>query len=77
MKITYDKDVDALYIRFRKGGFAKNKVIDDFTILDMDKKDHILGIEILNASKRMPLKSLASVNFEEISGSIVMESKTI
>lgn len=44
MKISYDKQVDAMYIEFRKGEFFKNKKVDDFTIIDLDNKGNILGI---------------------------------
>ena len=47
MEINYDKEADALYIEFRKGEFAKNKKIDDLTLIDLDKDDNILGIELL------------------------------
>ncbi len=47
MEISYDKEADAAYIEFRKGDFAKNKKIDDFTIIDLDKDDNILGMELL------------------------------
>ena len=58
MEITYDKDADAMYIEFRQGKFSKNKLIDDFTILDLDSKGNILGIELLDVSKRIPAKEL-------------------
>lgn len=58
MKITYDKDVDAAYIELRKGRFAKNKKVNDLTILDLDKKGKILGIEVLDFKKRMPTHSI-------------------
>lgn len=45
MEINYDKEADAMYIELRKGHFAKNKKLDDFTILDLDKEGNILGIE--------------------------------
>ena len=61
MEITYDKEADAVYIEFRKGDFAKNKKLDDFTILDLDKGGQVLGIELLKASKRIPLKSLSTL----------------
>lgn len=66
MEISYDKDADAMYIEFRKGGFFKNKKIDDFTIADFDAKGNILGIELLNASKRIPKKSLSEVNVKNL-----------
>ena len=66
MKISYDRDSDAMYIEFRKGDFSKNKKIDDLTIVDFDKKGNILGIELLDASKRIPKKSLTHVNLKNL-----------
>ena len=62
MEIDYDKEADALYIEFRKGEFAKNKKIDDFTVIDLDEKGNLLGIELLQASKRLPARSLTQVH---------------
>lgn len=59
MEINYDKEADAMYIELRKGEFAKNKKIDDFTILDLDKQGNVLGIELLEVSKRIPQESLS------------------
>jgi uncharacterized protein YuzE len=50
MEITFDRGADAMYIRLRKGKFAKNKKIDSRTIVDLDKKGKVLGIELLEAS---------------------------
>ncbi len=61
MEITFDKEADAVYIEFGSGDFAKNKKIDDSTIIDLDSEDNILGIEILNASKRISRNFLSSV----------------
>jgi len=55
-----------MYIEFRKGEFAKNKKIDDFTIIDVDKKGNILGIELLYVSKRIPLESLTEVSVKNL-----------
>ena len=66
MEITYDKEADAMYIEFRKGEFAKNKKIDDFTIIDLDKKGKILGIEFLDASKRISKESLSKLNVKNL-----------
>jgi uncharacterized protein YuzE len=66
MEISYDKDADAVYIEFRKGDFSKNKKIDDFTIIDLDKKDNILGIELLDVSKRIPIESLSEVSVKNL-----------
>jgi len=66
MEISYDKEADAMYIEFRKGEFSKNKKLDDFTILDLDRKGDILGIELLDASKRIPKESLSQVNVKNL-----------
>ncbi len=66
MEISYDKDADAMYIEFRKGEFAKNKKIDDFTIIDLDKEDNILGIELLEVSKKIPLESLSELHVKNL-----------
>lgn len=56
MKITYDKTIDALYLSFQGGIFARNKEVEEGTILDIWKGNKVLGIEILNASKRIKQK---------------------
>ncbi len=66
MEITYDKEADAMYIEFRKGDFAKNKKVDEFTIIDMDSNGNLLGIELLEVSKRIPLASLSEVNVKNL-----------
>ena len=66
MEINYDKEADAVYIKIRKGEFAKNKKIDDFTIIDLDKDSNILGTEFLEASKRIPIESLSEVSVKNI-----------
>ncbi len=61
MEINYDKEADALYIRFKEGKFSKNRKVDDLTIIDLDDKGNILGIELLEVSRRIPPESLAEV----------------
>lgn len=62
MKIEIDLEADALYIEFQEGKWHKNKKIDDFTVIDLDRKGNLLGIELLQISKRIPKESLAKVD---------------
>lgn len=62
MEINYDKEADAMYIESRKGEFAKNNKLNDFVIIDYDQKGNILGIELLDVSKRIPLETFSEVN---------------
>ena len=66
MEISYDKEADAMYIEFRKGEFAKNKKVDDFTIIDLDKQGKILGIELLEVSTRIPIESLSEIRVKNL-----------
>ena len=66
MEITFDKEADALYIQFSEGDFASNKKIDKETIIDLDKDENILGIELLNVSKRISKNFLSDVRVKNL-----------
>ena len=66
MEITIDKDADAMYIKFSNAKFAKNKKIDDETIIDIDTNGKIKGIEILDVSKRISPDFLKQVRVKNI-----------
>ncbi len=61
MKITYDPKADAMDIKFQKGKYDISKEIGDGIIVDYTKSGKVMGIEILDASKRMPLKQLEDI----------------
>ena len=64
MKITYDKEADALYLYFQEGVFSRTKEVDKGIVLDIGKGNKILGIEILDASKRIKPKNMNYLNFQ-------------
>jgi uncharacterized protein YuzE len=66
MEISYDKNADAMYIRLVKGPFDRNRKIDDFTVLDLDKDGRLLGIEFLAVSKRFPTKTFSEVHLKNM-----------
>ena len=57
MKFEYDKRVDAAYIYLKyplKDGESKKTIqLNDNIILDFDKENKLLGVEILDASKML------------------------
>ena len=54
MKITYDKEVDAMYIYLKKAKVAKTLTIEEGNVFaDVDKKGGVIGLEILDASRRV------------------------
>ncbi|KCZ70801.1 uncharacterized conserved small protein [Candidatus Methanoperedens nitroreducens] len=61
MKITYDPESDAMNIQFQKGKYEISKEIAEGIIIDYTKDGKVLSIEILDASKRMPIASIKDV----------------
>ncbi|WP_297211590.1 MULTISPECIES: DUF2283 domain-containing protein [Thermodesulfovibrio] len=57
MRITYDSEVDALYIRFIETTVT-TKHIDEGIAIDYDSEGKIAGIEILDAMKRFGSKEV-------------------
>ena len=53
MKISYDADVDALYLEFRElaPGTAEARPLTDAVIADYGPDGQLAGLEILDASK--------------------------
>lgn len=66
MKITFDKEADAVYIESDRGDFASNKKIDNNPIIDVDTNGNIIGIELLNVSKRVPKNFLSRISVENL-----------
>ena len=63
MKMTYDEDANAAYIylkgKIEKGEVKKTISLNENIILDFDKNEKLIGIEVLNASKVMPKKAIS------------------
>jgi uncharacterized protein YuzE len=66
MKISYDREVDAMYIQFRVGRFDRCGEPSPGIILDLDAAGTVLGIEILDVSRRTALKDLFDINISPV-----------
>ncbi len=53
MKITYDPEVDVMRIVFSSAPIEESDEEKPGIILDFDKSGNVVGMEILDASKRM------------------------
>jgi uncharacterized protein YuzE len=64
MRVQYDQEVDAVYIKL--GNQKPEGVIEiaEGVNLDTTADDKIVGIEILNASKKMNIKTILSYELE-------------
>jgi uncharacterized protein YuzE len=48
----YDQEADVLYVHFKKPNHADNSEMTDDDIIFRYEKDEIIGISLLNASKK-------------------------
>jgi len=67
MKISYDPDVDAMYIKLLDGDHECRTVrLTDEIALDFGKAEALVGVEILDASRILGLGKLPHVVLENI-----------
>ena len=52
MKIQYDQQADAMYIRLRVGTVLESEEIRPGIVFDYDVEGKVLGIEMLDVSER-------------------------
>lgn len=53
MKVTYEPDVDVLRVLFSNAPIAESDEDKPGVVIDYDKDGGVVGIEILDASKRV------------------------
>ena len=66
MKIEYDPEADALYIQIREARPSDPIDIEEGVTGDVDERGHIVGLEILDASKRLSPSDLTSITIEKL-----------
>jgi uncharacterized protein YuzE len=64
MKVYYDDEVDALYLKLSDETPEGVIEISEGVNLDTTSEDKIVGIEILDASKKIDLKTILSYTLE-------------
>ena len=64
MKISYDEEVDAAYIRLSEQQPSGVIEMAEGVNLDVTDDGKIIGIEILDAGTKIPLQSLFSYEYE-------------
>lgn len=67
MNFSFDKIANALYIRFSNEKIVNSDEIAEGIVIDYGKNEDVVGIEILNFSKRnLNLNDLIQMNIEEL-----------
>ncbi len=66
MKIEYDREVDALYIRLQDKIVNRTTEINEGLNLDFDENGKLIGLEVLGASKRYTLADIFNISTENL-----------
>lgn len=66
MKIEYDKEVDALYIRIQEKHVSRTQEVSDGVNLDFDEQGRLIGLEVLGASERYSLSDIFNLSTENL-----------
>jgi len=64
MRMTWDKEADALYIRFDEAKIVESEEVSDGIILDFDASGRVVGFEMLDVRQRFPSADLSRVDVE-------------
>ncbi len=58
LKLEYDSEVDAAYLTLGQGKVVESEEVQPGLIVDLDKDDQMIGVEILRFARRfLPQKS--------------------
>jgi uncharacterized protein YuzE len=66
MKITYDREGDALYIQLRDVSATESVDIEEGVVADLDEDGHVIGFEVLDAKERLSAEDLSNISYEEL-----------
>ncbi len=66
MKIEYDKEVDALYIRLQEKYVGRTVELEEGLNLDLDENGKLIGLEVLDATERYSLTDIFNISTENL-----------
>ena len=66
MKIEYDSEVDALYIRIQEKEVYRTQEIEEGVNLDLDSQGTVIGLEIIGALERYDRKDIFNIATENL-----------
>ena len=66
MKIEYDSEIDALYIRLQEKYVDRTVEIEEGLSIDLDKFGKMIGLEVLDAADRYSLADIFNISTENL-----------
>ena len=64
MKLHFDPEADALYLRLDDSAIVESEEVQPGIILDFNADNQVVGIEILKVRERVPAANLRRIQFE-------------
>ena len=64
MKLKVDKEADALYFRLDDSRIVESEEVSPGVVLDYNEANEVVGVELLQLSKRSPNLNLSAFQFE-------------
>ena len=66
MKLSVDKKADALYLRLDDSPIVESEEVSPGVVLDYNESNEVIGVEMLNLSKRSSSLNLSALQFETV-----------
>jgi len=64
MKLSVDREADALYLRLDETPIVESEEVSPGVVLHCNRRKEVVGVEMLNLSKRPTAPDLSSIQFE-------------
>ena len=66
MKLHVDKEAAALYLRIDDSAIVESEEVSPGVVLDYNETNKVVGVEMLNLSKRSSNLNLSALEFETV-----------
>lgn len=64
MRVHFDRESGVLYFRLDDSRIVASEEVKPGIVLDFNQQNQVVGVEILDAGKRVPEASLRQMHFE-------------
>jgi uncharacterized protein YuzE len=64
MRLHVDKEADALYLRLDDSKIIESEEVSPGIVLDFNERNQVVGIEMLNLSRRTPKLDLRELQYQ-------------
>jgi uncharacterized protein YuzE len=75
MRLHVDKEADALYLRLDDSKIIESEEIAPGVIVDYDRKNAVVGVEVLHLSKRAPRSKARKYPVSRTSAALALHDK--